>query len=142
MDFVRSHFGKMNLWPVEHLSPHFGVPVVLPVPQSEEKNVQLVRGLSFRSDFLHNPYFSIVSLRRTVWQPYRLSQIDVLCINLSNQPKDQSLKFSPKKIENWGSWKSQFFWVGHLDFFFFLSHFFCYITMKISWWLPWFTAKE
>ena len=23
MDFVRSHFGKMQLWPVEHFFPHF-----------------------------------------------------------------------------------------------------------------------
>ena len=44
----------MNLWPVEHL----GVPAVLEVPQSEEKSVQLVRGSSFWSDFLQNPYFS------------------------------------------------------------------------------------
>ena len=48
----------MNLWTIEHFFPHFGVPVVLEVPQSEEKSVQLVRGSSFRSDFLQNPYFS------------------------------------------------------------------------------------
>ena len=29
---------------------------ILEVPQSEEKSVQLVRGSSFRSDFLQNPY--------------------------------------------------------------------------------------
>ena len=38
----------MNLWPVEHF--FFS-------PQSEEKSVQMVRGSSFRSDFLQNPYF-------------------------------------------------------------------------------------
>jgi hypothetical protein len=27
-------------------------------PKSEEKSVQLVRGASFRSDFLQNPYFN------------------------------------------------------------------------------------
>ena len=27
MDYIRSHFGKMNLWPVEHFFPHFGVPL-------------------------------------------------------------------------------------------------------------------
>ena len=46
----------MHLWPVEHFFPHFLVPVVLEVPQSEEKSVQLVH--SERSDFLQNPYFS------------------------------------------------------------------------------------
>ena len=40
MDYVRSHFGKMNLWPVEHFFTHFRVPLVLQVPQSEEKSVQ------------------------------------------------------------------------------------------------------
>ena len=29
------------------------------------------------------------------------------------------MKFSWKNIENWGSWKSQFFWVGHLKIIFF-----------------------
>ena len=46
----------MNLLPVEHFFPYFGVPVedgvVLQVPQSEEKSVQLVRGSSFQGDFL------------------------------------------------------------------------------------------
>ena len=44
-------------------------------------------------------------------------------------------------------WTTQFFWVGHFDFF-------CFISMKISrrfldiknglkfWWLPWFPAKN
>ena len=52
-----------------------------------------------------------------------------------------------KNFENWESWKSQFFWVGHLEFF-------CFIPIKISLhlqcskdgskfrWLPWFIAKE
>ena len=74
MDFVRSHFGKMNLWPVEHFFPHFRhelfpgssscfrVPAVLEVPQNEEKSVQLVKGSSFRSDFSHNPYFSKIQI--------------------------------------------------------------------------------
>ena len=35
------------------------------------------------------------------------------------RPKDQSLKFS--RIQNCGGWKSQFFWVGHFDFFLFVS---------------------
>ena len=44
----------MHLWPVEHFFHHKRVPVV---PFCDEKRVQLVRGASFRSDFLQNPYF-------------------------------------------------------------------------------------
>ena len=32
-------------------------------------------------------------------------------------PTNQSLKFLKKNIENWRFWKSQFFWVGHFNFF-------------------------
>ena len=75
MDFVRSHFGKMNLWPVgtllEHICHHFwvcllllSVCLLLHPPKSDDKYaqkcVQLVRGSSFRSDFLQNPYFSLI----------------------------------------------------------------------------------
>ena len=35
------------------------------------------------------------------------------------KPKDQSMKFSLKNIENWRFWKMTFFWVGHFGFFFF-----------------------
>ena len=34
----------LHLWPVEHFLPHFGVPLVLQVPKSEEKSVQQVKG--------------------------------------------------------------------------------------------------
>ena len=34
-----------------------------------------------------------------------------------SQPKKQSRKFSQKFFEKRQYWKSQFFWVGHLDFF-------------------------
>ena len=44
----------------------------------------------------------------------RLSLINVLYINLSYSPKDQSLKFWRKNIENWGSLKNS---VGHFGFF-------------------------
>ena len=57
MDYVKSNFLEMNLWTVEHFFPHFRVPLVLLVPQSEEKSVQLVRGSSFRSDFIKKSYF-------------------------------------------------------------------------------------
>ena len=63
------------------------------------------------------------------------------------------MKFSQKNIENWRSWKTQFFWVGHFDFFFWIFAF-CFISMKKSqsllfskdgskfWWLPLFPAHE
>ena len=47
MDFIRSHFGKMHLCPVEPFFLHFDSRSVLIWNQSEEK-----RGASFRSDFL------------------------------------------------------------------------------------------
>ena len=60
----------MNLWPVEHffehISDHFWVGLLLHLlhpPKSDDKyaqkSVQLIRGSSFRSDFLQNPYFNI-----------------------------------------------------------------------------------
>ena len=52
-----------------------------------------------------------LSLHRTARQPYRLSHITALPINLSYSPKDQSLKFSQKNIENWQSWKMTFCFV-------------------------------
>ena len=48
MDFVRSHFGKIKLWPVEHCTD---------LEKKWAKSVQLVRVSFFRSDFLQNPYF-------------------------------------------------------------------------------------
>ena len=50
-----------------------------------------------------------LSLRRTAWSPFRLSHIDVLCINLSYSPKDQSDSLS---------WP---FWVFFFKIFFFAS---------------------
>ena len=46
MDFVRSHFGKMQLWTVEHFMKYY-----TSVPVCEEKSVQLFRVAFFRSDF-------------------------------------------------------------------------------------------
>ena len=45
MDFVRSHFGKMQLCTIQE-------------PFCEETSVQLVRIAIFRSHFLQNPYFN------------------------------------------------------------------------------------
>ena len=60
MDFVRRHFGKMKLWPVEHFWLTF-FPDQLKISTDLEnkwaKSVQLVRVSFFRSDFLQNPYF-------------------------------------------------------------------------------------
>ena len=66
-----------------------------------------------------------LSLCRTASRPYRLSHIIVLRINQFYKPKDQSMKFSWKYMENWWSWKMSFFWVGHFEFF-------CFILMKTS----------
>ena len=67
----------MKLWPVEHffehICHHFWVGLLLhPVglllhpPKSDDKyaqkTVQLVRGSTFQSDFLQNPYFSAAAM--------------------------------------------------------------------------------
>ena len=71
----------MNLWPVEHffehIYHHFWVGLLLPPvglllhpPKSDDKyaqkSVQLVRGSSFRSDFLQNPYFNTTTTMFTI----------------------------------------------------------------------------
>ena len=60
MDFVRSRFGKMKLWPVEHFWLTFFPDQCWFSADLEKKwakSVQLVRVSFFRSDFLQNPYF-------------------------------------------------------------------------------------
>lgn len=69
-------------------------------------------------------FSSLLNLCQTARQPNRLSHINALQINLCYIPKDQSLKFLQKNIENWQSWKSQFFWIDHFDFFFKQKYFF------------------
>ena len=49
--------------------------------------------------------------------------------------KDQSLKFSQKNIENWWSWKSQFLWVDHFEFFY-LLHPYSYQS-QFMWYQEW-----
>ena len=67
MDFIRSHFGK-NSWTL--------------FPDLQEKNggksVQLVRGGSFRGDFLQNPYFN---LSRQNLKLYISDYVGVYCIH-------------------------------------------------------------
>ena len=58
----------------------------------------------------------VLSLCQTASKPYRLSHTNALCINQFYKPKDQSIKFSWKTIENWRSWKMRFFWGGHFEF--------------------------
>ena len=91
---------------------------------------------------------------QTAWQPYRLSHIHALCINLSYKPKHQSLKFWRKNIKNWQVWKSQFF--ESVIFFSTkrILFFFCFIPIEIRhqlWnridgtqflWLLWFQTKN
>ena len=52
----------MKLWAVEHCFHHFWVGATANPPKSDDKyaqkSVQLVRGSSFRSDFLQNPFFN------------------------------------------------------------------------------------
>jgi hypothetical protein len=89
-------------------------------------------------------------LCQTALQPYMLSYINGLRIN---QPKDQSVKFSRKNLENWRFWKTAIlknrpFWIFFLQ----KKNFFCFILMKISpisygrldgskfWRFPWFPA--
>ena len=54
MDFIRSHFGKMQLGHVEHFFS------TIQAPFCEEKSVQIVKVAFFQSDFLQNPYFSVI----------------------------------------------------------------------------------
>ena len=54
---------QMNLDLANTFSSHFGVPVVLQVPQSEKKSVQLVRDSSLRSDLISNPTFRKTPLK-------------------------------------------------------------------------------
>ena len=54
-----------------------------------------------------------LSLCRTASRPYRLSHIAALRINQFYYPKDRSIKFSQKNIENWRSPENDFclvFW--------------------------------
>ena len=55
MDFAKSHFGKSD-----QLNTFFSIFATANPPKSDDKyaqkSVQLVRGSSFRSDFLQNPY--------------------------------------------------------------------------------------
>jgi hypothetical protein len=74
-----------------------------------------------------------LSLCRPASRPYGLKQIKALRINQSYYLKDQSMKYWRKLLSFWRSWKTQFFWVGHFEFFFSkFFFFFCFIPMKIS----------
>jgi hypothetical protein len=63
-------------------------------------------------------------------------------------PRNQSLEFLRKNIENLQNWKTPFFWVGHFDFFF--SKMAPWKSVQIYrgmngsnfWWLPWFSAQN
>ena len=69
-------------------------------------------------------------LCQTASWPHRLSYINGLCINQSYKPKDGSVKFSQKNLENWRFWKTAVlknrpFWNFSLKkIFFFLLHFY------------------
>ena len=82
----------------------------------------------------------------TAWWPYSLSHIDALRINLSYLPKDQSLKFSRKNIENWGVENLSFFELVIYNFFFQKENLLhpnenSKDFLKF-WWLPWFPVQN
>ena len=54
MDFVRSHFGKMQLWEVTKRYLYSTAGTFL-----WRKSVKILRVAFFRGDFLQNPYFKI-----------------------------------------------------------------------------------
>ena len=62
MDFVRSHFGKMKLWPVEHFWLTF-FQISADLEKKWAKSVQLVRVSFFLIDFLQNPYFESLTVK-------------------------------------------------------------------------------
>ena len=66
MGFVESQIGtsdQLNTFPSIHIFHHFWVGATANPPKNDDKyaqkNVQLVKGSSFPSDFLQNPYFRI-----------------------------------------------------------------------------------
>ena len=74
-------------------------------------------------------------------------------INPTN-PRTISWKFGTNCSAFGGGWKTQFFWVGHYDFFFKNKNFSVSNLLKLVtslwdtkdgmkfWWLPWFPAKN
>ena len=110
MDFVRSHFGKMRLWPVEHffehICHHFWVGLLLQLlhpPKSDDKyaqkSVQLVRGSSFRSDFLKNPYFSTLNSHPADWGSNPLFSTNFFFLFSLNFAKNQVLSIKKSKTQ-------------------------------------------
>ena len=92
MDFVRSHFGKMQLWIVEHFFLWKNVPVLMNHNIWKNhmfwfittgtflwrKKCSTSQSCIFPNDFLKNPYFSIVFS-----QVYRVTMIKILISLLS-----------------------------------------------------------
>ena len=66
-------------------------------------------------------YFSSVIIKKFYF--VKLAHINILHINLSYSPNDQSLKFWWTNIENWWFWKTHLFWFGNFWFFFASSPF-------------------
>ena len=68
---------------------------------------------------------------RTVSRTYRLSHINALQVNQFYLPKDQSMKFWSKSIENWRSWKMTFCFV--FGYWVFQKKNFLCLSMKRLW---------
>ena len=86
MYFITSHFGKMNLWPVEHfwtyLSSLWGGFAIAPSKPTQKwgqicwKSVQLDRVSFFRSDCFQNWYFRTLFSHcksEKFWEQYTIS---------------------------------------------------------------------
>ena len=64
-----------------------------------------------------NAFIAFFAFLWKAWQPYGLSHIHAACTNLFYKPRDQFLKFWPKK-RKLADLKIESFWVSHFDFFF------------------------
>ena len=107
MDFVRSHFGKMNLWPVEYYFPHLGVPVVLKVPQTEEISVQLVREV-------HLSEVTSYIIHISVEKAYFSLNHDIVMKTNDQQDVKENCKKSEETFESFTFLEMYSMWRNHL----------------------------
>ena len=71
----------LTSWTLFFITKGYQVPVVLQVSFCDEKSVQLVRGASFRSDFLQNPYFKkekqpLRRAKKPIWHEWMNQYLD------------------------------------------------------------------
>ena len=63
-------------------------------------------------------------LSKIIWCKGHQSVSTYMAVRVSNVSSKKGLKFAGEQNENWGSWKYQSFWVGHIELFFFQKCFF------------------